>query len=127
MLLLDSQVVLWVSTDNPRLGRKTRARIASSSEVYVSAASVFELTIKSMLGKLRLPADFVESVPAQGFIPLPIEHEDAAGVTVFPELFRHDPLDRLVLSQAKRGGLTLLTADSVLLSLGLDFVVDARE
>lgn len=127
MLLLDSQVVLWVATDTPRLGAKARARIAAVPEVFVSSASVFELTIKSMLGRLQLPIGFLDSLADQGFVALPIGHEAAAGVAAFPDLLRHDPFDRLLLSQAKQGGMTLLTADRVLLSLGLDFVVDAAE
>ncbi len=126
MLLLDTQVVLWVSAGCPKLGRRSYELIEASSQVFVSSATVLELTIKSMLGKLDLPAGFIESLADQGFQRLPIDHDDAAGIAHFPGLVRHDPFDRLLLSQARTKGLDLVTADETILSLGLARVIDAR-
>ncbi len=126
MLLLDTQVVLWVASGSPRLGGHARTLIEKSTHVFVSATTVLELTIKSMLGKIDLPADFIESLADQGFQRLPIDHADAAGVARFPDLVRHDPFDRLLLSQARTKGLDLITADETLVGLGLANVVDAR-
>ena len=56
---------------------------------------------------------------------LAVSVEHAEGLRGFPELVRHDPFDRLIVSQAAAEGLTLFTADRVLLALGKDFVVDA--
>ncbi|WP_028922831.1 type II toxin-antitoxin system VapC family toxin [Pseudonocardia acaciae] len=125
MLLLDSQVVLWVLDDNPRLGADARNTIGSAPGVFVSAATVWELTIKSMLGKLSVPADLAGHLVEQGFAPLNVNAEDAEAIRDFPELARHDPFDRLLVAQAHRAGLSLLTADRVLLKLDRDFVVDA--
>jgi PIN domain nuclease of toxin-antitoxin system len=125
MLLLDSQALLWVLDDNPRLGTQSRITISSSSQVYVSAATVWELTIKSMLGKLVVPAPLTERLMAQGLGLLNITAEHSEAIREFPELARHDPFDRLLVAQAKRSGLRLLTADHVLLGLGRDFIVDA--
>src|SRR5882757_7272261 len=80
MLLLDSQVVLWVLDGNPRLGARARSRIAKSPAVHVSAASVWELTIKSMLGKLTIPAGFSTLLADQGFELLPITTEHAEAI-----------------------------------------------
>ncbi|HEY6423521.1 MAG TPA: hypothetical protein VIY28_09810 [Pseudonocardiaceae bacterium] len=55
LLLLDSQAALWVLDDSPRLGPHARRIIASAMTVHVSAATVWELTIKAMLGKLSIP------------------------------------------------------------------------
>jgi PIN domain nuclease of toxin-antitoxin system len=126
MLLLDTQVVLWVSAGSPKLGRRSYALIEASSQVFVSSATVLELTIKSMLGKLDLPAGFIESLAEQGFQPLVIDHSDASGLENFAELVRNDPFDRLLLSQARAKGLDLVTADETILSLGLARVIDAR-
>lgn len=126
MLLLDTQVVLWVASGGPRLGIRARTLIETSSNVFVSSATVFELTIKAMLGRLELPSEFIESLEEQGFQRLPIDHKDAAGVAHFPDLVRHDPFDRLLLSQARTKGLDLVTADEAILALGLTNVVDAR-
>jgi len=125
MLLLDSQVLLWVLADSPPLGSKARDTISMADGVYVSAATVWELTIKSMLGKLSIPPDLTPLLRQQGFIPLSVTAEHAEALRDFPELTRHDPFDRLLVAQAQRSGLRLVTADRVLRKLDLGFVIDA--
>jgi PIN domain nuclease of toxin-antitoxin system len=125
MLLLDSQALLWLLDDNPRLGPRARQVITSAQGVHVSAATVWELTIRTMLGKLSVPADLGKRLTAQGLVLLSITAEHAEAIRDFPELTRHDPFDRLLVAQAFRVGLQLLTADQVLLSLGRDFILDA--
>lgn len=125
MLLLDSQAALWVLDDSPRLGPRARQLISSAATVHVSAATVFELTIKAMLGKLSIPDKFAARLVDQGLALLSITAEQAEGIREFPELARHDPFDRLLVAQASHAGLQLLTADRVLLDLGRDFIVDA--
>ncbi len=125
MLLLDSQALLWLLDDNPRLGKQARHVIATSQGVHVSAATVWELTIKTMLGKLAVPADLTKRLPEQGLELLSIRAEHAEAVRAFPELIRHDPFDRLIVAQASCTGLRLLTADHALLALGRDFILDA--
>jgi PIN domain nuclease of toxin-antitoxin system len=127
MLLLDSQALLWLLDDNPRLGPRARQAITSAQGVYVSAATVWELTIKTMLGKLSVPADFSKRLTAQGLEPLSITAEHAEATRDFPELVRHDPFDRLLVAQASRAGLRLLTADQILLGLDRDFIIDAGQ
>jgi len=127
MLLLDSQIALWLVADSPRLGPAARARIEHAAIVYVSAASVWELTIKSMLGKLEIPLEFDTLLQDQGIAMLAIGAHHAAAIAQFPELLRHDPFDRLLVAQAKSERLDLLTADRVLLTSGYQFVVDATE
>src|SRR6476646_1578693 len=123
MLLLDSQVALWLVDDNPRLGPAARHRIENDAVVYVSAATIWELTIKSMLGKVELPAEFESLLIDQGVTILPITAQHAAAIAQFPELLRHDPFDRLLIAQAKLERLDLLTADQLLLAGGYGFVV----
>ncbi|WP_026874491.1 type II toxin-antitoxin system VapC family toxin [Jiangella gansuensis] len=125
MLLLDSQVVLWVLDDSPRLGGSARKQISTATLVHVSAATVWELTIKSMLGKLRLPDGFAELLADQGLVMLDVTAEHAEAIRDFPAIARHDPFDRLLVAQAARANLRLLTADRVLLALGQDFIIDA--
>jgi PIN domain nuclease of toxin-antitoxin system len=125
MLLLDSQALLWLLDDNPRLGARARQAITSAQGVHVSAATIWELTIKSMLGKLSVPADLSQRLSAQGLAPLSITAEHAEAIRDFPELVRHDPFDRLLVAQAARAGLQLLTADQILLGLSRDFIIDA--
>ncbi len=125
MLLLDRQALLWLLDDNPRLGPQARRAITSAQGVHVSAATVWELTIKTMLGKLSVPADLSTRLTAQGLELLSITAEHAEALRDFPELTRHDPFERLLVAQASRTGLQLLTADRVLLDLGRDFILDA--
>jgi PIN domain nuclease of toxin-antitoxin system len=125
MLLLDSQALMWLLDDSPRLGPQARQAITSAHSVHVSAATVWELTIKAMLGKLTVPADLSNRLTGQGLELLSITAEHAEAIRDFPELARHDPFDRLIVAQASRAGLRLLTADHVLLDLRRDFILDA--
>ena len=125
MLLLDSQALLWLLDDSPRLGPQARQAITSAQGVHVSAATVWELTIKTMLGKLTVPADLSKKLPEQGLELLSVTAEHAEAIRDFPELTRHDPFDCLIVAQAARTGLRLLTADHVLLDRRRDFILDA--
>lgn len=127
LLLLDTQAVLWLLDDSPRLGPGARQTIMSASRVHVSAATVWELTIKSMLGKLTVPASLAGRLSEQGLLLLSVTAEHAEGTRAFPELTRHDPFDRLLVAQASQTGLNLLTADRVLLGLGRHFIIDATK
>ncbi|GAB2478476.1 type II toxin-antitoxin system VapC family toxin [Jatrophihabitans fulvus] len=127
MLLLDSMALLWVLVDSPRLGPRSRQRIATSAVVHVSPVTLAELRIKAMIGKLDLPEDVEEAVAGQGLVPLPLTTEHTAALAAFPELARHDPFDRLLLAQAHAAGLDLMTSDRRLLALGRPFVLDATE
>jgi PIN domain nuclease of toxin-antitoxin system len=127
VLLLDSQATLWVLDDNPRLGPQARRLIMSATVVHVSAATVWELTIKAMLGKLTVPDKLEVRLGEQGLSLLNITAEHAEAIREFPELTSHDPFDRLLVAQAYQVGLQLLTADGVLLGLGRDFITDATQ
>lgn len=123
-LLLDTHVVLWLLDDNSRLGRFARERITNSSAVFVSAASIWEMSIKAASGKLALPADLDGGIAASGLQDLPITrgHAMACDVTALPH---RDPFDAMLVAQAAVERLTLVTADEKLLA-ALPDVVDAR-
>ncbi len=125
MLLLDSQTLVWLLDDNPRLGPEARTTISSARGVHVSAATVWELTIKTMLGKLSVPTPLSAVLSGQGLLLLNVTAEHAEAIRDYPELSRHDPFDRLLVAQADRAGLRLLTADSVLLGLQREFILNA--
>lgn len=113
-LLLDTHVYLWYLVDSPKLSRTARATIATADEVFVSAASIWEATIKAGLGKVKadLPL-LVEGIEASGFSELPVTAAHAAAVAQLRPLHR-DPFDRLLVAQAIFEPLRLLTADPVL-------------
>lgn len=127
LLLLDSQAALWVLDDSPRLGSRARQAIVSATVVHVSAATVWELTIKAMLGKLVVPDKLAVRLAEQGLVLLSITAEHAEGIREFPELARHDPFDQLLVAQASQARLHLVTADRVLLGLGRNFIIDASQ
>jgi PIN domain nuclease of toxin-antitoxin system len=125
-VLLDTQAWLWMQTDDPRLGPRARRVIRQAAELRLSAASVWEIAIKSAIGKLTLPpeADIEGELERTGIRPLLIDFAHANHVRRLPPWHR-DPFDRLLVAQAIIEGLTLLTADTQLAAYGVP-VVDAR-
>jgi PIN domain nuclease of toxin-antitoxin system len=113
-LLIDTQIFIWVVIDSKNLGSQTRQILLDAAEVFVSAASVWEIAIKVRLGKLEGdPYAFTEAISQSGFQELPISARHAARVYELP-LYHRDPFDRLLIAQALSEPLRLLTADSVL-------------
>lgn len=117
-LLLDTHALLWWWTDDKRLSRKARAAIADErNEVFVSAASAWEVAIKCRLGKLtdvpEADSRFAELVAADGFLPLPMSQQHAlrAGGYLHPH---RDPFDRMLAAQSEIEGLALVTGDPAL-------------
>ncbi len=77
-LLVDSHVLLWHLSDDPRLGPKATAAIeAKSAEVLISAVSLWEIAIEVGLGKLKAPEDLPERIEPLGFQLLDLAAEDA--------------------------------------------------
>jgi PIN domain nuclease of toxin-antitoxin system len=124
-LLLDTHVWLWWQADDSRLGPETRALVQRASEVRFSAASAWEIAIKSSIGKLTLPAnaDIGDELAHSGFLALPVDISHADDVRRLPPLHR-DPFDRLLVAQARVEGLTLVSADRALAAYGIA-VLDA--
>jgi PIN domain nuclease of toxin-antitoxin system len=95
--------------------------------VRLSAASVWEIAVKSSIGKLSLPpdADIAGELAEDGFLPLPILFAHAEAVRRLPHLHR-DPFDRMLAVQSKAEGLALVTADPELAAYGIE-LIDATE
>ena len=110
-LLLDTHVLLWWLADDPRLTPTMRDAIADpSTAVMVSAASAWEAAIKASVGKLRAPDGLQQELRRQGFDELPVTVDDGLVAGALP---RHhsDPFDRMLIAQAARRQLVLVTAD----------------
>jgi len=113
-VLLDTQVYLWFLADSAKLKRKARTAIRTADEVYVSAASIWEAAIKASIGKLQVaPEDLYQGIEASGFVELPVRAIHASAVASLPAHHR-DPFDRILVAQALREPLALLTADRIL-------------
>ena len=98
-LLLDTHVVLWWLTDAPELGDDLKQQLDHEPAVYLSPATVWEITIKQSVGKLTDPENLPEIVVDAGFRPLPITAEHAVVAGRLPLLHR-DPFDRMLIAQA---------------------------
>ena len=116
-VLLDTHLLLWALASPSKLSSKARQRI-ESSEVFASAASIWEISIKSALGKLEAnPAEVLSGIEPAGFDHLPISGEHAAEVVDLPHLHK-DPFDRLLVAQALVERMILLTDDDTLAGYG---------
>jgi PIN domain nuclease of toxin-antitoxin system len=113
-VLLDTQVFIWATLDSPRLSADARAILMEAAEVYVSAASIWEIAIKARLGKIdAFPAEMVDAIEASGFMELPVSARHAVGVEHLPT-YHNDPFDRLLVAQAIAEPLRLMSADPIL-------------
>ena len=111
-VLLDTHILLWWLADDEQLPAPAAATIADpDTEVVVSAASAWEISVKQAAGRLDAPEDLLDAVAANDFGTLPVTagHAMAAG-----QLPAHhaDPFDRLLIAQAQIEELTLVSVDS---------------
>ena len=114
-LLLDTHAFLWAAAEPDELSSAARAAIADRlNDIYVSAATAWEITIKAAVGKISLAADpavwFPARVASLGFQTLDITAEHALAIALLPAIHR-DPFDRMMIVQAQLEGLTFVTRD----------------
>ena len=125
MIVLDTNALFSILSNPNQLGRKTQKLLARSTEIYFSPISVFEISIKEMLGKIKLRHSLGALLKEHDFGSLPLRVEDALETYSLPSLVRHDPFDRLIVATAKCRGATLITSDRKLLSLGFEWIFDS--
>ena len=108
--LLDTHVVLWSRASPERLSPEAITVLQSTDHtLYVSMATLWECAIKVCIGKLAVPEGFFRLV-ANDYEILDIELAHLEATLQLPLLHR-DPFDRLLVAQARLGGLTLVTRD----------------
>ena len=110
-LLLDTHVLIWVLENNPSLSAEARdAIIDGNNLVFVSAVSVWEISIKRALGKLVTPDNLLQEISAHRLERMEInaEHADLAGRL---PMIHQDPFDRMLVAQATIESLTLISRD----------------
>lgn len=117
-LLVDTHCWLWLVAEPERIRRDViDLLVAEDNEVYLSAASAWEIAIKHGLGKLSLPLPPAEYLPSRmaalGHRSLPIEQRHAIQVAGLPPHHR-DPFDRLLVAQAQIEDVHLVTADHLI-------------
>ena len=119
-LLLDTHVLLWAVLNDRRL-TKAQAGAISEGELYVSAASVWEVGIKRAIGKLNVPDELFDIAIDAGCRPLPIFWTRAEAAAALP-LHHSDPFDRMLVAQARCEGLRLVSSDEKLAAYDVDLV-----
>lgn len=118
-LLLDTHALLWWLADDPRLGESARALIAdATNQVFISAASAWEISIKTALGKLDAPSDLDNVVEEEGFDKLSISFFHGQRAGSLPNIHR-DPFDRMLIAQAQAEGMDIITADETIPKYGI--------
>lgn len=119
--LLDSHVLVWWLMGHGELGAAAGAAVERASEVYVSAVTPWELTIKRSIGRLSFDDGIFDALEAQGLRTLDVTmaHGVAAGSLPF---HHRDPFDRMLVAQARLERLTLVTADRSLNAYDVDLL-----
>lgn len=120
-LLLDTHIALWWLADDPRLRAEVRQAVQESDGAHISAASTWEVAIKTAIGKLDLDLQgqsFAQTCSDQGFLLAAVTHDDAWGIGALPQA-RTDPFDRLIAATARRRGWTVVTADPAFEAFGV--------
>ena len=124
--ILDTHIFLWWNMDDPQLSSSIREIISDGrNELFLSAASAWEIAIKAGRGRLSLPAQpqayVADRLVLHGFRPLPITLSHALQVYALPEHHR-DPFDRLLIAQGQLENMPILTADPVIAKYDVDAV-----
>ena len=110
-ILLDTHVLIWALENNPTLtDSAVNAIVDGSNMVFISSASVWEISIKQKLGKLEAPDNLVEEIRLHRFTPLYINYDHAQLSGNLP-LIHKDPFDRMLIAQTIIEKLVLLTRD----------------
>lgn len=113
-LLLDTHIFLWYLTASRKLPKSVFNRIEIADVVFISAASIWEASIKIKQGRLQASTnELIAGIASSGFIELPITATHGAMTANLPEYHR-DPFDRMLIAQAMSEPLKLLTADEML-------------
>ena len=120
-VLLDTHLLLWSVASSRRLPKEARSVILdAANEVFYSAASVWEVAIKSARRRRDFNANpivLVRALAQSGFSELPVTAAHAARVGGLPAIHR-DPFDRMLVAQSLTEPMTLLTNDAVLVGYG---------
>ena len=113
--LLDTHILIWWLDGNKRLPMHVRKILEEQeSGLYVSAVTVWEISIKKSLQKLQIRNSFFDELKVGQFSELPISFQHAQAISDLPQI-HHDPFDRMLIAQAIVEKLTLITTDQDIL------------
>ncbi|WP_018623083.1 type II toxin-antitoxin system VapC family toxin [Spirosoma luteum] len=114
--LIDTQIFLWFISGSVELSEEARRRIEDSeNEIFVSIASLWEISIKTALGKLTIKGSYatvIDDVTSNEMVILPINFMHTVGQNKLP-FYHKDPFDRMIISQAIIEEMNLISSDTV--------------
>ena len=126
-ILLDTHIWLWSILSPEKLGDEGRVLIEDAdNELFLSAASSWEISIKYGLGRLPLPEPpetfILQRLIRDDIKPLGVEHHHACRVSALPGIHR-DPFDRILIAQAQTEDLLLITADQQIEAYDVELIL----
>lgn len=114
ILLLDAHALLWWLADDPQLDTAAARSIADpANDVLVSTATVWEIEVKRVAGRLEAPAELLDAIRQSGMDTLPITAHDAVSSAALP-MHHGDPFDRMLVAQARRLDALIASRDRAL-------------
>ncbi|EPF5079367.1 type II toxin-antitoxin system VapC family toxin [Yersinia enterocolitica] len=124
--LLDTNILIFMGYRPDRLKQDVIDILEDTeNRLFFSAASVWEVVIKSSLNKpfdVENPALFRDGLFDAGLIEIPVKSEHTLVVADLPENLHKDPFDRLIVAQAKHNKLPLITSDSKLIEFVSNYI-----
>ncbi|AUV04775.1 type II toxin-antitoxin system VapC family toxin [Klebsiella pneumoniae] len=124
--LLDTNILIFMGYRPDRLKQEVVELLEDTeNRLFFSAASVWEVVIKSSLNKpfdVDNPTLFRDGLFEAGLIEIPVKSEHTLVVADLPEKLHKDPFDRLIVAQAKHNKLPLITSDSKLIEFVSDYI-----
>jgi PIN domain nuclease of toxin-antitoxin system len=123
-LLLDTHIVLWELSGKRTVGPQAQRAIEQATELSFSVVSFAEIGIKAAMGRLAVPDDLHAHIVQTGVRILGLAPDHGLAVADLP-MHHRDPFDRLLISQARREGLAVVTADERFAAYDIE-LLDAR-
>ena len=115
--LIDTHILLWYMIGDNRINNETRTKIENKNNtIYLSNASLWEITIKQSIGKLKLNASLIDLktyLIQKDFIILEYDFDDLTTLLSLP-YYHQDPFDRLIIAQVKTKALEIISNDKLL-------------
>ena len=119
IVLIDAHALLWWANDDAKLSEPARRTIADpTNAVLVSAATIWEIEIKRVAGRLDAPETILDEAERSGFDVIPLTGADAVAAANLPDHHR-DPFDRLLIAQALRLDAIVISRDRAFASYGV--------
>jgi PIN domain nuclease of toxin-antitoxin system len=120
-LLLDTNSLLWLLSDDKRLSQSARTAIEKAQEIMISEVSLWETSIKISIGKLSPIPELLDTVNNLGFRRLNMSDANLKIYETLP-LIHRDPFDRMLVAQAKTENAALVTSDGFLEEYGIKII-----